>query len=228
MTRWSDLRVTLTDLVLPAPCAGCGDASAASACAQCLADLGPPRAVSRQSVHPTGLPRAFCLSEWSGPARELVLAHKERSRTGLARPLGRALAPAVVLAAGGPDRAVLLVPVPSRPGARRARGHDPVARTATAAAAALRTAGVRAQAVSLLRHARAVGDQAGLTATQRARNLAGALAARPGAAAVAPGFDLVLIDDVLTTGATLTEAARALRVAGRPVSGAAVVAAVLR
>lgn len=238
MGVWTDLRVTLTDLVLPAPCAGCGATSAVSVCAVCRGALGPPRAVAPQPVHPAGLPPVFCLAAWVDPARALVLAHKERGRTGLAGPLGRALAPAVALAAGGVAGAasggravpvpVLLVPVPSRPGVRRSRGHDPVARTAAAAAAALREAGLSAQVRPLLRHARAVGDQAGLTAPERARNLAGALEARPGAAALARGAALVLIDDVLTTGATLTEAARALRATGRPVTGAAVLAAVVR
>ena len=226
MGFWSDLHVTVTDLVLPAPCAGCGATSAASICPECLAALGPPRLVPPQPVHPHGLPRrVYCLAGWEGSARELVLAHKERARTGLARPLGRALAPAVARLAAGP---IVLVPVPSRPAVRRSRGHDPVARTARATAAALRADGTPALAIPLLRHARTVRDQAGLTASQRARNLAGALVARPGAAAALPAAALILIDDVLTTGATLTEAARALRSVGLEVAGAAVLAAVLR
>jgi predicted amidophosphoribosyltransferase len=228
MTRWSDLRATLTDLVLPAPCPGCGAASAPTVCPACLAMLGPPRRVRPQRVHPPGLPRVFCLSGWESPARELVLAHKERGRTGLADPLGRALVPAAVLAAGGAGAAgpVVLVPVPSRPGVRRSRGHDPVSRTAAATAATLRADGRRAWALPLLRHARTVSDQAGLTAGQRAANLAGALVVRAGAAGTGSGAPVVLVDDVLTTGATLAEAARALRAAGRTVAGAVVVAAV--
>ncbi|HUR73452.1 MAG TPA: hypothetical protein VMZ00_04205, partial [Sporichthya sp.] len=188
MARWSDLRVTLTDLVLPAPCAGCGVMSAPSVCPACLAVLGTPRPVVPQAVHPAGLPRVFCLSGWEGPARDLVLAHKERGRTGLAGPLGRALAPAAALAVGaGPAGPILLVPVPSRPGVRRSRGHDPVARSAAAAAAALRRTGRRAVALPLLRHARTVRDQAGLTAGQRAHNMSGALVARPGTAEADPG-----------------------------------------
>lgn len=226
MGFWSDLRVSLTDLVLPAPCAGCGGTSAASICPECLAGLGPPRPVPPQPVHPHGLPdRVYCLAGWEGSGRELVLAHKERTRTGLAGPLGRALAPAVACVAAGP---LVLVPVPSRSAVRRSRGHDPVARTAGAAAAALRAAGRPTLALPLLRHARTVRDQAGLTPGQRARNLAGALVARPGAAAAVPPAALILVDDVLTTGATLTEATRALRAAGLEVAGAAVLAAVLR
>jgi predicted amidophosphoribosyltransferase len=199
-------------------------ASPTSACPDCLDALGPARRVLGQPIHPSGLPPVFCLATWDGPARALVLAHKERARTGLARPLGEALAPAVHLVTGAGIGRVLLVPVPSRSGVRRARGHDPVARMSAAAAAALRADGIHALAVPLLRHARTVADQAGLTASQRAANLAGALTVRPGVSAV--GAALVLVDDVLTTGATLAEAARALRASGRTVAGAVVVAAV--
>ncbi|WP_019878227.1 ComF family protein [Sporichthya polymorpha] len=178
-----------------------------------------------QPVHPPGLPPVRCLADWDGAARNLVLAHKERGRTELATVLGRVLAPAVAAAGPGP---LLLVPIPSRPGVRRSRGHDPVARTAIAAAAALRAQDRTAQALPLLRHARAVRDQAGLGSAQRARNLAGALVARRGAGVAMPGASVVLIDDVLTTGATLSEAARALREAGIPVLAGAVVAAVLK
>jgi predicted amidophosphoribosyltransferase len=188
----------------------------------CLATL-VPRRVDRARVHPTGLPAVYCLAGWDGPARTLVLAHKERGRTELARPLGRALAPAVRRLATGP---VVLVPVPSRAGARRERGHDPVGRMTAAAAAALRADGVRAHALPLLRHARPVADQAGLGVAQRAANFAGALVARPGTAGVVGPADIVLVDDVLTTGATLTEAARALAFRGCRVTGAVVLTAV--
>ncbi|MEU9133950.1 ComF family protein, partial [Kitasatospora sp. NPDC048540] len=64
----------------------------------------------------------------------------------------------------------------------------------------------------------------------RRRNLAGALAVRPAALArrAAPGHRLVLVDDLVTTGASLAEAARALRAAGRPPHAAATVAAAVR
>ena len=147
--------------------------------------------------------------------QKLLLAHKERGRTTLARPLGAMLARAA--AAYGPG--VVLVPVPSARAAVRVRGHDHARRLA--AAAGLRG---RLRSAALLTGARAVADQSGLDAAGRAANLTGALVARR----PLPGLAVVVVDDVVTTGATLTEAARALRAAGADVRGAAVVAATLR
>ena len=89
------------------------------------------------------------------------------------------------------------------------------------ASAAARELGVRA--TRLLVPARAVADQAGLSTRDRAANLAGALRATG-----VPGRPVIVVDDVMTTGATLVEAARALAAHGHPVAGAAVVAATRR
>lgn len=112
------------------------------------------------------------------------------------------------------EREVVLVPVPSARRQVRARGHDPTRRIALAAAGRLRRAGVPARVAPVLRLRRAVRDQAGLGARQRRENLAGALEACPGAARLTDGAVLVLVDDLITTGATLAEAARAVRAAG--------------
>ena len=96
-------------------------------------------------------------------------------------------------------------------------------RLARAAAGVLRSHGVDAQAARLLVPARSAADQSGLSTAERAANLHGALRA----AGVVRGPVLV-VDDVVTTGATLVEAARALTVGGHQVVGAAVVAATSR
>lgn len=137
--------------------------------------------------------------------------------------------------AGAP---VLLVPVPSGGRAVRRRGRDVVAGLAVSTARELRRRGVPVVVAPVLRPSRRLRDQAGLDASGRAGNLARALVvdgpaawavpvrgAPPGAGAVGP---VVVVDDVVTTGATLAEAARALRAAGAPVVAAAVLAAAQR
>ena len=79
-----------------------------------------------------------------------------------------------------------------------------------------------------LRHARVVQDSAGLSAAQRSVNLAGAFRLRAGAARLLEATPVVIIDDLLTTGATVTEVARTLTAAGAQVYGAATIAATSR
>jgi predicted amidophosphoribosyltransferase len=103
-----------------------------------------------------------------------------------------------------------LVPVPSARRAVASRGHDPVRRIALAAARELRRGGLPARVLAVLRQRRRVADQAGLTARERAMNLSGALELAPGAAKLLVGGETMLVDDVMTTGASLAEAARAV------------------
>ena len=210
----------LLDLVLPRDCAGCG-LPGRTLCTRCAVLLRAPPFASRPDPAPVGLPRLTAVATYDGAVRSVLLEHKERGRVALGRPLGRALAGAVRphLVAPPAAAAVLLVPVPSSPAAVRARGHDHARRPAAAAA---RELGLRSAAV--LVQARRVDDQAGLGAAARAANLAGALRARRRL----DGIDVVVVDDLATTGATLTEAARALSAAGARVRGAAVVAVTRR
>ncbi|MFJ6140351.1 ComF family protein [Kitasatospora sp. NPDC092286] len=208
--------------MLPARCAGCG-ADRVQLCPSCR------RALATARPGPTVLPRVHAAAPYAGPVRQLLLAHKERGALWLADPLGDALARAVCSALG--PRAgltpLLLVPMPSARTAVRARGHDPTLRLARAAARSLRRSGLNARAAPLLRHTRPVADQAGLTAAERRRNLHGALAVLPRAHRLLDGRLPVLVDDLVTTGASLAEAARALAAAGLPASAAGTVAAVV-
>ncbi|MDV9175387.1 ComF family protein [Streptomyces sp. W16] len=111
----------------------------------------------------------------------------------------------------GAEAPVLLVPVPSARGVVRARGHDPARRIALAAAGELRRSGTPARVVAVLRQRRWVADQSGLNSRQRLDNLAGALEVVAGGARLLVGGPVVLVDDLMTTGASLREAARAVR-----------------
>ncbi|MER7704149.1 ComF family protein [Kitasatospora sp. NPDC097605] len=211
----------LLDVLVPARCAGCGTdrGQLCPGCRHLLTTARPGPCAA--------LPWAHAAAPYDGPVRRLLLAHKERGALRLAGPLGEALARAVRSARGprpgqGP---LLLVPVPSARAAVRARGHDPTLRLAEAAARALRREGLDARAVPLLRHTRPVADQAGLPAAERHRNLHGALTVRPLGHRRSAGLRPVLVDDLVTTGASLAEAARALSAAGLPPGAAATVAA---
>jgi predicted amidophosphoribosyltransferase len=209
----------LLDLLLPARCAGCG-AGRRQLCGDCRAALRNVRAGPAGS-----LPALYAAAPYAGVVRQLLLAHKERGALRLAGVLGALLAGAVRSAVGATGGVVLLVPVPSAGRAVRARGHDATRRLARAAARELRRTGIRAGVAPVLRQRRAVADQAGLTAAERSRNLAGALAVPARLAERLAGARLVLVDDVTTTGASLADAARALRAAGYPAFASATVAA---
>ncbi|MFE2523593.1 ComF family protein [Streptomyces sp. NPDC059382] len=218
----------LSGLVLPVDCAGCG-LSRVLVCPDCLEALGGAGAGRvRPSPAPPGLPGVHAGAVYADAVREVVLAHKERGALPLAGPLGAALAAAVLSLPGGaagPPGGVVLVPVPSARHRTRARGHDPARRIALAASAGLRGKGVPARVVPVLRLRRRVADQADLGARERRENVAGALVASPAGVRSAAGARIVVVDDLITTGATLAEAARALRAGGLRVAGAAVVAA---
>ncbi|SES38122.1 Predicted amidophosphoribosyltransferases [Streptomyces qinglanensis] len=233
---WLGLRQELADLVLPVGCAGCGRPCVrARLCEECSSVLNGavPRRV-RPSRVPSGLPQVYGALTYTDEARAALLAHKERGALGLAAPLGAVLAraverasratgtsaPAAPVLGGSPVGAgcrsvrrpasILLVPVPSMRRAVAGRGHDPVRRMAREAAAVLRGEGMAAQVLPVLCLRRRVVDQAGLSAAERTANLAGALEMVPGGVRLLGGGRVVLVDDVMTTGATLAEASRAL------------------
>jgi predicted amidophosphoribosyltransferase len=117
-----------------------------------------------------------------------------------------------------------LVPMPSSRRSRRARGHEPVRDLARTAASGLRRRGLPVMVLPVLRQSGRVADQAGLGSAERQRNLAGALVVRPGWRPRLDARPVLLVDDVVTTGSTLTEARRVLVEAGAVVLGAATVA----
>ena len=216
----------LLDLVFPVQCVGCGVRGVA-VCTGCLTALSAPARPAWPRPAPPALPPPFAVAAYQGAVRAMLLAVKEHGVVAAQRPLSRALAGAV-LAAAGSATPLVLVPVPSSRAARRHRGEDVVRRLAEHAAADLRRVGAGASVVPALRHTRAVTDSAGLSADARARNLTGAFAARARDTARLRDGRVVLVDDLITTGVTLAECSIALAAAGVPVLGCATVAATQR
>lgn len=224
-------RSAAVDLLLGSRCVGCGSGGPVL-CPTCRAGLPAGAVPAWPTPTPAGLAPPYAAGEYSDLLRAAVLAHKEEGVLALRPVLGSLLAQAVEQAAVGCSGPLLLVPVPSRRAATRARGHDPTAELARAAARRLRREGYDVRAAGLLTVRAAIADQAGLDADQRAINLHGSLWCRPGAlnalrrwrSRVHP----VVCDDVITSGATAREAQRALEDVGLGVQGIAVVAATRR
>jgi ComF family protein len=192
-------------VLLPVECAGCG-AEDRGLCSSCRASLVPE--VSSRLVG-EGL-RVWSGLEYDGVVREVVLALKRDGRVDAARALAPALAAAVVAAAPEPD-GIDVVAVPATRRAYRRRGYDPVRLL-------VGRAGLRE--LRVFSAARPHAAQKTLGVSARDANLRGAFRLRRAVA----GRRILIIDDVVTSGATLREVARALREGGADVVGAAVVA----
>ncbi|KQP69148.1 phosphoribosyltransferase [Microbacterium sp. Leaf288] len=196
-------------LLLPVSCAGCDEPDVAL-CERCALALAPdPR---RQFIEaPGGVVAVWSGLAFEGVAARVLRAIKEEGRTSLADALAPALAAALARAGAGD---AVLVPLPTSRRSYRRRGYR-------VPDLLVRRVGRRPS--RLLRYARRTGDQRGLDRDARARNVAQSLVATGGA-----GLRVVVVDDVVTTGASLSEAVRALRAGGAEVMAAVTVAATPR
>ncbi|WAC90497.1 ComF family protein [Mycobacterium sp. Aquia_213] len=198
----------MLDLILPLECGGCRTASTRW-CDACAMEL----AVKPDEPHlisPRVDPRApvFALGRYAGARRQAILAMKEHGRDDLVGPLAQALALGVhrLLAWGIVETPLTIVPAPSRRSAARRRGGDPVARLAHAAVARHPDVTVAAA----LRMKALTRDSVGLGTAERERNVAGRVLLR----GRRPRTEVLLVDDIVTTGATAAESVRVLSAAG--------------
>jgi ComF family protein len=201
----------------PVSCVGCGrdDRALCDECRGCLRADVAVRVIGDGA----SAVRVHTALIYGSVVRACILALKESGRTdlvgALAAPLraaiGAAMSAAIADSPAGSGLAPVLVAVPTSRSAWRRRGFDPVRLLCMRA---------RFRPVRLLKQVRATRRQKTLGVMERGKNLDGSLRARRRLT----GQRVILVDDVLTTGATLLEASRALREAGAEVVGAATLA----
>lgn len=233
--RWVS---TVGDLLLGACCPGCGvpEFGLCRACRDCLSTRNPRYAIP--SPPPAGFPPTIATGPYDELVRQLISAHKERQAWLLTGVLGGQLAASVqtLMDRMGPNHRtgrLVLIPIPSSARAIRSRGRDATHAIALSAARKVRRSGPgTVQVCHVLRPVRKVADQSDLTAQQRRANVTGAYGVRRlptrRLLSATGRTAAIVVDDLVTTGASLAEARRALDAAGVSVIGAAVVAATAR
>jgi predicted amidophosphoribosyltransferase len=155
-----------------------------------------------------GVP-VFSLGRYGGARRAAIVAMKDHGRTDLIPPLAVAVNTGLLrlLAWGVVAAPLIVVPAPTRTTAARRRGGDPVSKLATTAAVP------EVRVVSALGMRAFTRDSVGLSPGQRQRNIAGRVKLRNPVRG-----EVLLIDDVVTTGATACESVRVLQTAGARVT----------
>lgn len=188
----------LRDVLVPPRCAGCGG-SGSWYCVACRDGSDPlTRKVGALALTATGA--------HEGPLREAIHRLKYGNERGLASELGALLAAHIAADLARGVRIDAIVPVPLHPSRERERGYDQ-ARALAAVAASATGLPLRAP----LHRLRSGPAQATLGQRERQSNVRGAFA---GVAGALRGLHVALIDDVVTTGATLLDAAAAARACG--------------
>lgn len=202
---------SVCDDVLPAPgafCEACGHEVLELPTVHCRACAEPGRFLrslcERCSVDPPPWDKAWAPFEHDGAIARAVHRYKYEDRADLSRPLGLLLLETARPVFDAMEGA--LVPLPLHAARFRQRRFDQAAQLASV----LGTSSGRALRLDWLVRVRDTRRQVGLSEAQREANVRGAFRASP----EVQGQSIVLVDDVLTSGATAREAARALRRAG--------------
>lgn len=170
-------------------------------------DLGKDGLSPKAIAAPPVFKRARAVAHYSGPARDLVLALKFARRRDVAVSMGRWMA-----RAGSEflSKDCVIAPVPLH----RLRLWQRRFNQAADLASAVASASGCAFEPDLLRRCRSTRQQVGLDASARQRNVSGAFQVRGGREPLIAGRSIVLIDDVFTTGSTVSACTRVLELAG--------------
>ncbi|NON70387.1 ComF family protein [Corynebacterium silvaticum] len=189
----------------PQACVGCGKPGIRM-CGECKTEWSraPQRVTTLADPH---VP-VWSLGEFGGVRRRTIINLKERGRTDAVRYLGPVVAVAVeyLAALGEVEEDFVLLPAPTRMRSAQQRGGDPVELIC-------RASGLRTERV--LWHRPAVSDSVGLDVSQRRSNLSGNVFLTG-----VPSSAVLIVDDVITTGATLAESVAVLTSANVKIRGA--------
>lgn len=226
--RWLERALSV---VLPRRCPICGGTLAVSdrawcercesgmrsydrpVCSECRRFLSPGETNCPTGHAPLDPAIVYALGAFDGAFGVLAHALKYDGFRDLAKPLGMHLADRLPQ-----DTSLVIVAVPTSPRKKRKRGFGHAEEIASACADAANLA----WAPEAIRFTRPVADQTRLNGAERQANLKGAFAVRNGLSL--EGLHVLVVDDVMTTGATMREAARAVRVAGAAAVTGAVIA----
>ena len=211
MGRSRDWGAAVADLILGRCCAGC-DRPGRNLCVDCSAALRPRVRLQTRlrldDVAPgVGVPVITPL-DYAGAGRQILYRFKDHADLSLTRPLAIALAAALTDAGASDDGAArIAIPVPSRRVARRTRGFTPIDRVLEQA---IHLGALPLRIHRCLLDSRVTGADKSLGGADRQASAAGAFHVR----GAPPTGAAILVDDVVTTGATLREAAATLMHAG--------------
>ena len=197
----------LLDVLAPQRCVGCGE-HGGGLCSGCRETIAKTPMVVRRDI--SGIATVIALGSYEGTLRRAILALKYANRPDVGLALG------LVLAAKASEAGELLVPVPLHRSRLRQRGYNQAEVIARAVRRGCAGLAVRREldfVPGALVRSKVTAMQSSLDQTERERNVTGAFVPGPDAWRVA-GATVVLIDDVVTTGATLSACARVLHEAG--------------
>jgi len=219
--RWLSAAISSALAHLPSVCPVCRGWPAQAVCADCVARFAAPVARCCRCAIPVGAGTAQCgqclrtpppldacvaACSYGWPWTSQIGLFKFQGEAGRARPFAALMgnAPGAQALLDGAD---LVLPVPLAPGRLRERGFNQSLELAR------RLAPQRCDA-TLLQRTRETRAQSGLGRAERLRNLHGAFALAPHAPDAVRGLRLLLVDDVMTSGASLHECARTLKAQG--------------
>lgn len=194
------------DLIYPKRCPGCHK-PAVSICESCKIFWEKPPISIKLNKNSVSVLSVFSVAQYRNEVRAVLLAYKEDGE----REAGKVLTEALLQARRGiiNHSVCTFVPIPSNPKSVRRRGRDFMLDLCNQVAIQSGD-----KVLSIMKVKRDVQDQSKLNERERSQNLVGAFDCTPKNLKLLVKFPIILVDDLLTTGATLREAQRALRQRG--------------